>query len=289
MMPSPTDLTYFMEVALTSNVSRASERLGISQPSLTLAIQRLEQAVGAPLFIRSKKGVTLTQAGRQLLSHSRDLAQRWDMVRSRALASHTEIQGCYTVGCHASVALYSLPGFVASLLEAHPRLEIRLAHDLSRRVAERVVQLEVDVGIVVNPMKHPDLVIRKLADDEVTLFVGEGKRKTQDIRSGEAVLLCDPDLLQTQHLLQKLKKAGVRHGRVLASSSLEVIAELAASGAGVAILPSRVAGMAQRRGLRKVPKAPVFLDEICLIYRMENKNVRSIQAIAEQITATFQK
>ncbi len=64
MIPSPTDLKYFMEVAQTQNVSRAAERLGISQPSLSLAIRRMEQSVGAPLLIRSKRGVTMTQAGK---------------------------------------------------------------------------------------------------------------------------------------------------------------------------------------------------------------------------------
>jgi len=53
MIPSPADLGYFMEVASTLNVSRAAERLGISQPSLSLAIRRMEEALGAPLLVRS--------------------------------------------------------------------------------------------------------------------------------------------------------------------------------------------------------------------------------------------
>ena len=62
MVPSAAELEYFLEVSSTLNLSRASERLGISQPSLSLAIKRLEQSVGTELFIRHKHGVTLTQA-----------------------------------------------------------------------------------------------------------------------------------------------------------------------------------------------------------------------------------
>src|SRR3990167_1169865 len=105
MTPSPSDLSYFIEVANMSNLSRASEALGISQPSLTLAMQRLEQTVGAPLLVRHKRGVTLTKAGEQLLAHARDLMQRWENIKSEALASMHEVQGAISLGCHPTVAL----------------------------------------------------------------------------------------------------------------------------------------------------------------------------------------
>src|SRR5690348_9278165 len=98
MMPSSHDLTYFLEAAASLNFSRAAERLGITQPSLTLAIQRLENSVGAPLFFRSKKGVTLTQPGKQLMLHARELLQQWELVKGQVLASASEVQGCFTLG-----------------------------------------------------------------------------------------------------------------------------------------------------------------------------------------------
>lgn len=284
-MPSSSDLTYFLEVAASQNLSRAAERLGVSQPSLSLSIQRLEQSVGTALLIRSKRGVTLTQPGKQLLTHARELLQKWESVKGQALASTHEIQGCYTIGCHASVALYSLGKFLPEILANHPRLEIKLQHDLSRRITESVIRMETDIGIVVNPVRHPDLMIRKLCLDEVTLWTGEGKRNVQDYRGGEGVLLVDPDLMQSQDLLKKLKKSGIQFQRTVPSSSLEVVAKLTADGAGVGILPARVAAVFP--GLKPVPKAPSFRDEICLLYRMENKGVRSIQALSEAILKAF--
>lgn len=288
MMPSAADLTYFLEVASSLNLSRAAERLGMSQPSLTLAIQRLEQAIGTPLLIRSKKGVILTQGGKQLLIHVRELLQRWEAVKGQALASTHEIQGSYTIGCHASVALYSLGGFLPELLEKHPKLEIKLQHDLSRKVTEAVVRMEADIGIVVNPIRHPDLVIHKLCDDEVTFWVGEGSRRIQDVHSGAGVLICDPELLQTQDLVKRLRESGIRYGRILTSSSLEVITSLVAGGGGIGVIPARVAAAAAPRGICRVPESPVFQDEICLLYRVENRPVRSIQVIRESIIASFE-
>lgn len=278
MVPSPADLTYFVEVANTLNVSRAAERLGISQPSLSLSLRRLETAVGAPLFTRSKRGVALTQGGKQLLNHARALLQSWDSIRSGALASVNEIQGSYTIGAHPSVALYLLWRFLPQLLQDHPRLDIRLRHDLSRKIAEDVISLKIDVGVVVNPVQHPDLVIHHLCDDEVTLWSAP--------KANKSILICDPDLLQSQSLMKKIKKAGMDFTRTINSSSLEVIADLTANGCGVGILPSRVADRTLKK-IQRVPKAPVFYDEHCLIYRAENKNVKSIQALNAAIRGCF--
>lgn len=289
MMPSPTDLTYFIEVASTGNLSRAAERIGITQPSLSLSIQRLEHSIGTPLLIRSKKGVSVTQAGKQLLTRTKDLLQQWENIRSHALSSTNEVQGRYVLGCHSSVALYSTPHFLPNLLEKNSKLEIKLVHDLSRKIAEKVISMEVDVGIVVNPVQHPDLIIKKLCTDEVTFWTTthKTKKKTQDYQSGEAVLICDPDLLQTQSLIKQLKKNGLHYSRTLPTSSLEVATKLVASGAGIGIIPSRVVKALSPSGLQKVQNAPVFYDEISLIYRVENKLIQSIQTISTAIDNFF--
>jgi DNA-binding transcriptional LysR family regulator len=285
MLPSGSDLTYFVEAATSLNVSRAAERLGIAQPSLTLALQRLEHSLGTELFIRSKRGLQLTQAGKQLLLHTRDLLQRWEVVRGKAIASSQKAQGIYSVGCHVSVALYSLPHFLADILNDHPRLEVKLVHDLSRKITERVIRGEIDLGIVVNPVRHPDLVIHKLCDDEVGLWKGKGQRRVQDFSSGEAVLICDSDMLQAQTLLKKIKKDGTSFRRILTSSSLEVVTLLTESGAGVGIIPGRVASRVS--SLRRVVGAPSFRDEICVLYRAESKGVKAIQTIVGEVIRAF--
>lgn len=286
MTPSPSDLSYFIEVANMSNLSRASEALGISQPSLTLAMQRLEQTVGAPLLVRHKRGVTLTKAGEQLLAHSRDLMQRWENIKSEALASMHEVQGAISLGCHPTIALYSLKHFLPQLMADHPKLEIHLKHDLSRRITENIISLKIDIGIVVNPVRHPDLVITHLVDDVVTLWSTDPKLSMKQLQDGSAIILCDPELAQAQSILGKLKKSGMQYGRLLSSNSLEVISALTSNHAGIGILPTRIA---QEFNLQRLAKAPFHDDEICLLYRGENRNVRSIQTIVESIKKSFVK
>lgn len=288
MLPSSSELVYFLEVSATLNLSRASERLGISQPSLSLAIKRLEESVGTVLFIRHKQGVTLTQAGKQLVFHARQLLHYWENTKAKALASKEDIQGYFTLGCHSSIAIYLLSKVLPSLLEMQPKLEIHLKHDISRHVTEQVINLSIDMGIVVNPFRHPDLIVRKLCSDEVRFWVAEGSKDIQDSHSKNAIILCDPELTQTQALLKKGKKFGVVSDRMMTMNSLEVVASLTANGCGIGILPTRVVKALYQDKLKPVPNTPVYTDEVCLIYRSENREVKAIQTIVKSIKDFFE-
>lgn len=282
MIASPSELQYFLEVGLTLNLSRAAERLGISQPSLSVAIKRLEQSVGTTLLIRHKKGVTLTQAGKQLLLHTRKLLQQWQEVKSQALASHSEVQGCFTIGCHPSIAKYSLPFFLPELMNTHSNLEIKLKHDISRKITEEVIDLSVDIGLVVNPVKHPDLIIRKLFNDEVG-FWQKKNSQVQLSKPSNKVVLCDPELQQTQSLLKKAKKQGIVFDRIIPTNSLELIAALTAKGCGVGVLPTRVMLTSFPDKLSLIRGAPTYFDEVCMVYRSEHRDVTALQTIIAAI------
>lgn len=286
MIPSATDLNYFLEVSETGNISRAAERLGLSQPSLTLAIRRLERDVGAPLLTRSRKGVSLTPAGRQVQAKAKLLAHEWENVRRSARRSHDEVRGRFKLGCHVSVGLYSLSRFLPQLLRRWPELEIHLVHDLSRKITEQVISGNVDVGIAVNPVRHPDLVIQELCKDEVTFWRGTGASGKITSGAESATLICDPELIQTQDLMAKAQKHAFQFTRFLTTSSLEIIANLTAGGAGIGILPGRVAAGVRPR-LRRVPAAPVYGDRICIVYRSELRRIRAVQEIVARVGEAF--
>jgi len=288
MIASSNDLMYFIELCNTLNFSRASERIGISQPSLSTAIKRLEKTIGTELFIRGKNGVVLTPAGKRLLSHAKQLLLLWNTVKSESLASHYEVQGSFILGAHTSVALCSLAGFLPDLLAHYPKLEIKLKHDLSRKILEEIVRLSIDIGIIVNPIRHPDLIIQKLYEDKVTFWHStQLKTINQQLQSGNTVIIGDPELMQTQWLLKQFHQQGLKFQRFISSSSLEVIANLTANSNSIGILPSSVALSAYPDILKPIPNMPIYHDEICLVYRHENRNVKAMQTIISSIKTYF--
>lgn len=275
MLPSASDIRYFLEAASTLNISRAAERLGIAQPSLSASIQRLETTLGTPLFLRGKSGVRLTQAGHFVVRQGAALLQEWEAIRSGALNHANAMGGRFSIGCHESVAHYALPTFLPRLLKHHSGIAVHLEHGLSREIAEQVISYQVDFGIVINPVSHPDLVIQDLCKDRVSVW-----SKTGDYSE---TLIFDPDLHQSQVILKLLEQKHVRFERSITSSSLEIIADLAAAGAGTAILPARVATRTPRR-LRKCEKIGAhFDDRVCLIYRGDSQRTPAAKAIVNAI------
>ncbi|PIK13730.1 LysR family transcriptional regulator [Halobacteriovorax sp. JY17] len=275
MLPSSNDIQYFLEVSKTLNLSRSAERLGVTQPTLTLAIKRLESSLGVTLLIRSKNGVSLTRHGESFQRESKKFLEEWYELKSKVIKEKDDIRGIYSIGVHPSVALYTLGSFIPDLYTTYPHLEVNLTHSSSRIITEQVISHQLDMGIVVNPVSHPDLVIIKLISDEVTLWEIEGN-KNRD------VLLCDPDLTQTSTLMQKIKKQKFSFKRIIHSGNLEVLTNLVESGAGIGILPGKVV-TASRGDLKTIKDAPIFKDNICLVYRCDRVKTKASELLISEI------
>jgi DNA-binding transcriptional LysR family regulator len=272
MIDNLTDLKYFLEVAKTGNITRASERLGVTQPSITQALKRLEEKTGIILLERSRKGSSLTRQGEGLFKIGERMLLEWERDTRMIAQGQKEPMGRYSLGVHSSVAQYTLGEFLPPLLDKFPELEFNLIHDLSRKIAEQVISRECDLGLVINTIPHPDLVIHKLMTDEVTLFKHPAYKGN--------VLILDPALKQSQTLLKNIRKV-FDYKREIHSSSLEVIRDLCENKAGMAILPSRVAALCEK--IRPVTDAPSFKDELSLIYRVERRADLSFKELISAI------
>jgi DNA-binding transcriptional LysR family regulator len=279
MLPNANDLYFFLEVAQTGNLSRAAERLGVSQPALSQAMKRLEACFENQLLLRSKSGVVLTKSGQKLSQRARTLLESWQELKDEALKDEDQVRGVYGLGIHSSVALYTLPHFFAELLGEFPHLEMRLEHDLSRKITEMVISFKLDFGLVVNPVAHPDLVIKELFTDEVAFY-----RAKKLKAANKNVLITEPDLTQTQELLNQLqKKKKISFERMITSSNLEVIRTMVVEGAGVGIVPGRVMGVDNKK-VERIPGLPTFKDKICLVYRHDVQKSLAARSLGQFIS-----
>jgi DNA-binding transcriptional LysR family regulator len=282
--PNFSDIVYFHEIAQVLNMSRAAQRLGIAQPSLSVAVKRLEEAVGVPLLVRGRTGVQLTKAGENFASRSRSLLNDWQRLASETRQQQEGIGGSYVIGCHPSVATYTLPTFLPEVCAKYPEIQISLIHTQSRRIVEQVVSHQIDFGLVVTPTAHPDLVMKRLCGDEVCFWRRKNPTPNQDYRSDSAVLLRDIEMAQADSLDDKIRKKGIRFRRTITSSNLEVLATLVYEGCGIGILPTRVARRISEYDLEPILDLPRFRDEVYLIYRPEMQRSRSSKLLISLIS-----
>jgi DNA-binding transcriptional LysR family regulator len=281
-----TPLRYFARIAELGSFTAAARELHVSQPSLSVAVRKLEESLGASLLHRSRHGVTLTRAGEILLEHTRQADRALEAAKDELLALETEPRGRFTVGAHESLAAYLLPRFMARFLEKFPRVEIALWNGNSRDVEQAVVERRLDVGLVVNPLRHADCVVHELFRDRVGFVVSAALER----RSGTAAKLLSrvpvihvPELRQTQFLLSALASTGVTPKGQISCSSMELVKSLVLDGVGVGVIPYRVAsyGVSAGRLIHMGEALPVFDDVITLVRRYDLPMTAGARALVD--------
>jgi DNA-binding transcriptional LysR family regulator len=243
-------LRYFIAVAELRNFTRAAEASFVAQSALSQQIGRLEQEVGASLFVRGKRGADLTPAGQVLLPHARRLVA--DEARARAeMRSYLGLeQGRLTVGLiQTSASAVDVVGAVAEFSRHYPGIELRIVNQTTAEMVEGVRRGSLDLAVVgVGPDELPDgLESRLLAVDPL---VGVTSEK---LARGLAGPVSVADLLGRGRLIQfaagtgirKYVDAAVRRAGLEVSSPFELtqvsdMLVFAALGLGVTIVPRTV-------------------------------------------------
>jgi DNA-binding transcriptional LysR family regulator len=154
----------FLEVARQGNLSRAAEVLHVTQPALTARVQALEAEVGQALFVRGRRGMTMTDAGRAFLPYAERAMIALDdgasLVRDLARGGTGEL----VIGAAPAVSTYVLPGLLVRFTQRHPgvRLVVRTGH--SEEILAMALRREIDLGLV-RELRHRDIESRALYED----------------------------------------------------------------------------------------------------------------------------
>jgi molybdate transport repressor ModE-like protein len=167
------DLRYFAAIAESGSMTSAAKNLHVSQPTLTVAMQNLEEQLKTQLFLRERSGVRLTATGEELLQHAGAIFRLLEHAEERVKGLESDDEGTFTIGSNESLAAYYLPDFMARFLRDHPAIELLISNESSAAVRESVIERRVNFGIVVNPHPHPDLVIVEMFHDAMDVMVAE--------------------------------------------------------------------------------------------------------------------
>jgi DNA-binding transcriptional LysR family regulator len=302
-----THLRYFRTIADCGSLTAAARALRVSQPTLTVAMQQLEQKLETTLLLRERTGVRLTTTGEELLRHAIEILALVERAEQSIRGLETDDVGRFVIGCHESLGAYFLPEFMVSFVREAPRLELTMWNGPSAEVLRAVVDNKVHFGLVVNPQPHPDVVLVELFHDAVDVFVaadaeispqshrirrGGGPPRSSRVRTMEAArallrggpLVYTARVPQCQELLQQLGRAGLLPDRLLPSGDFELVKSLAIAGIGVALLPRRVAAQGTGGALVRLhPDLPYVPDVIALVYRADMHRTRAAMRLKDAL------
>jgi len=290
-------LRYFLEVRARGSLTAAAKSLGVSQPTLSVAIQSLERDLHTTLLLRGRSGVKLTATGRSLAQDADELFAVISRAEARISGIEDQDAGRFVIGCHEPLGAYFLPSFLRALYEDYPRIEPALWNGPSAEVRDAVIARDVDFGIVVNPSPHPDLVLVELFADAIDFFVrAEHRTVKRDRRSRaqtkqEALervrkgpLIHAGRVSESRELLQALERQGVLPARLLSCGDFELVKALTMSGVGVGVLPRRVAAYGHAGHLVRLhPELPHFPDKIYLVYRVDVHRTRAALRLKQSL------
>ncbi|WP_224245470.1 LysR family transcriptional regulator [Hyalangium gracile] len=286
-----THLRYFQLTATCQSMSAAARKLGISQPTLTVAIRQLEKHLGTTLFLRERKGVRLTSTGEVLLRHATQITSLVEHAEQDVRDLESDEVGSFVLGCHEALGAYFLPGFMPAFLRHAPRIELNLWNGTSPAVTEAILDRRVDFGLVVNTRPHPELIILPLFEDAVDFFVAAPQPGEPEVTEEEAhrrlrvgPLIFAAHMAQSQKLRDQLAAEKLLPGRMLPCGDLELVKSLTLGGLGVGMLPRRVAAYGQEGRLRRLhPSLPFFHDAISLVYRADGHRTLAAKRLKDAL------
>jgi DNA-binding transcriptional LysR family regulator len=166
-----TQLEFFVSVVETGSFSKAALRVYRTQPAVSIAIRRLEEEIGAPLFDRSQKTPTLTDAGQLVY----DYALRMLALRDRAQNAVSELRslerGRVRIGANESTSLYLLPQLILQYREKHPNVRVEIYRNVSEVLPREVLDRNVDFALLAFEPEDKELETFPILDDRLVLIL----------------------------------------------------------------------------------------------------------------------
>ncbi|HEX8136983.1 MAG TPA: LysR family transcriptional regulator [Pyrinomonadaceae bacterium] len=166
-----TQLEFFSMVVEEGSFSKAAERVFRTQPAVSIAIRRLEEEVGAPLFERSQKTPVLTQAGELVYDYAKRILALRDQAREVVTELRSLERGRVRIGANESTSLYLLPHLILDYRNQHPNVKVEIYRHVSERLPLEVLDRNVDLALLAYEPVDSDLESFPVLRDELVLIM----------------------------------------------------------------------------------------------------------------------
>jgi LysR family hydrogen peroxide-inducible transcriptional activator len=279
-------LRYFVAVAETGSFTRAAEREGVTQPTLSEQILRLESknhGVGRRLFDRLGRKVVLTDAGQELLGRAQEILAAVGEAE-RAVRDSGE-GGLLRVGAIPTVAPFVLPNSVTRFRKSHPAVQLQLKEDLTERLLADLLAGELDVGIMALPIRDDRLHVEKLFTEPLVMalppkhrLAAKSEVKLADVVDEAFILLADVHCFGDQ-VLSFCRRGGLEPRVVCRGEQIVTLLAMVAAGQGVSVVPEMAATADARKACVYRPLGkPTPSRTLCAVWHKQRYRPESLQA-----------
>ncbi|MDP2762451.1 MAG: LysR substrate-binding domain-containing protein [Sideroxyarcus sp.] len=285
------ELRFIVAVAQQRNFRRAAEKAFISQPALSLAIQKLEEELGLKLFERGKGEVTPTPVGKAIVEQAQRVLEEAERIREIAAQGKNQLIAPLHVGIIHSVGPYLLPDLIPALKKVAPRMALEVEENITANLESLLRSGKLDVIIIALPFSGTGILTRPLYDEQFEVVVSSDHRwaarrsiKPTELPA-EKVLLLDSGHCFSNQVEEACPELHRRGAEIQQGTSLETIRNMVASGLGITVLPASANSARYRSKLLHVIPftKPIPARRIALAWRKSLPRHDAIDALAQAV------
>jgi LysR family hydrogen peroxide-inducible transcriptional activator len=293
-----TELKYIVAVARERHFGRAAEACFVSQPTLSVAIKKLEEELDVKIFERGASEVSVTPLGEQIVRQAQQVIEQAAAIKEIAKRGKDPVSGPLRLGIIYTIGPYLLPDLVRQAIERVPQMPLMLQENFTAKLLEMLRTGELDCAIMAEPFPDTGLAVAPLYDEPFLAAVPTGhalaRRKTlsaEELKQ-ETMLLLGTGHCFRDHVLEVCPEyarfasnaEGIR--KSFEGSSLETIKYMVASGMGVTVVPQLSVPRGVQAHIRYIKfSAPVPTRRVVLAWRRTFPRYEAIAALRNCIYA----
>jgi LysR family transcriptional regulator, hydrogen peroxide-inducible genes activator len=244
-----TELKYIVALARERHFGRAAEACFVSQPTLSVAIRKLEDELGIQLFERGGPEVSVTPIGEQVIEQAQRVLEQAGTIREIATQGRDPLVGPLRVGIIYTIGPYLLPRLIRRIIDDAPSMPLLLQENFTVKLLELLRQGEIDVAILADPFNDSGLVTQAVYDEPFVVamprshpWVTRAAIESGELKEQTMLLLGSGHCFRDQVLevcpeLSRFSQSSAGIQKTFEGSSLETIRHMVASGIGVTVLP----------------------------------------------------
>ncbi|WP_151636757.1 hydrogen peroxide-inducible genes activator [Noviherbaspirillum aerium] len=295
-----TELKYIVAVAREKHFGHAAEACFVAQPTLSVAIKKLEDELGVTIFERGGTEISMTPLGSQIVAQAERVLEQTAAIKEIAKQNKDPLAGPLRLGVIYTVAPYLLPPLVKTMIETVPQMPLVLQENFTTKLIELLRQGELDAAIMALPFADQGLMVQPLYDEPFVValpkhhaWASRDAIDAEELKSETMLLLGNGHCFRDQVLevcpeMARFSTSGDGIARTFEGSSLETIRHMVASGIGITVLPqASVPDMQAKDGmLRYVPfKEPGPSRRVVIAWRKSFTRRPAIEAVRQAVLA----
>ena len=289
-----TQLKYVLAVSEHQNFTKAAEKCFVTQPTLSMQIQKLEDQLDIQIFDRSKKPIELTEVGRKIVNQAKNIVNEADRITDIVDQQKGFIGGEFKLGIIPTVMPTLLPMFLKSFIKRYPKIRLKIEELNTEEIMQRINDGHLDAAIAATPLKNEQIKERVLFYEPFVGYIPSNHRLTSkktievsDLDINDMLLLEDGHCFRDGVLnLCNAKKTKDLSEFQLESGSFEMLVKLTNEGMGMTILPYLHTLDLKEKEQEKLHyfSEPSPAREVSLIYHKSELKIQIIDAIHKIIS-----